>query len=183
MSPCDVGRLLEEVEPLAYQVGFASAHPDALILKNLPGQARAYVAPYAWLVLWPVESADEATLATADAALERHFLHAFPSESGRAGSVIDGYGVLALPEFPRSGLDMIRTLRLKRSVFRRCVVWWNTQESRWEDVGSITVLGIPGLGRLGAGRGMLSMTPEEQRLYEAANGASLVSEHIAEVSL
>lgn len=183
MSPCDVDRLLEEVEPLAHQVGFASAPPDALILKNLPAQARAYVAPYAWLVLWPVESADEAALATADTALERHFLHAFPPESGRAGSVIDGYGILALPAYPESGLDMIRGLRLKRSVFRRCVVWWNSRKSRWEDVGSITVLGIPGLGHLGAGRGMLSMTQEEQRLYEAANGANLALGHIAEVSL
>lgn len=183
MSTCDIDRLAQEVGPLAYQVGFISAPPDSLICKNLPAQARAYTAPYAWLVLWPVEAAEDNALAAADTALERHFLHAFPPDSARSGSVIDGYGVLALPEFPDTGLEMIRRLRLKRSVFRRCVVWWNSQKGRWEDVGSITALGIPGIGHLGGSRDMLSMTPDETRLYETADGAELARAHITEAGL
>lgn len=184
MNPSALDSLISEITSLAALVGFAQADSAHPLCRDLPANAYALVSSYGWLVVWPVPDVSDPALLRADRMAEDHFTEAFPPEAGQAGAVVDGYVVLALPSAPGPDMAEVRRVRLKRSVCRRAVVWYDEQELRWHGIDSITVLAVPGLGSNNGPRGLPDLSAEEMNLLDdiGTDGKRAAQLHLAEIA-
>ena len=177
--------LIAEIRSLGSAVGFSEPGPDhPLYGADLPEDVHAFASRYAWLLVWPVAEASGPALLKADRMAEEYFAEAFPPDAGQIGHVIDGYVVFALASRPTVALPEARQVRLKRTICRRAVVWYDEPEQTWQGVESITVLDVPGLGGGKGLRRLPNLSADQAALLEviAADGKTAATVHIGEIT-
>ncbi|RQW72537.1 hypothetical protein EBB56_00740 [Halomonas sp. YLB-10] len=176
--------LIKEINKLAESVGFSQVGSGHPLYPNLPENAYAYSSDYAWLVVWPVAETTDSALKLADQSAQNHFAESLPPQAGQTGSVIDAYVVLVLPDPPNPDMVEIRRARLKRSICRRAVVWYEEQSNSWNGLDSITVLGVRGLGPREGPRNLPNLPKDEKILLEkiGVDGKQAALCHLTEIS-
>lgn len=143
MTPA-VETLADMLDNRLRTVGLLAApqgHP--LLLEPPVSGLRAWVSPYAWLVLWPVPDMTADSLQTASKDAEACFDRALPPLSSMPGQIIDAYVVLALDRPPETDteIEAVRHVRLERQLCRRTVVW--PEDGDWRGLDSLPLLPLP----------------------------------------
>jgi hypothetical protein len=117
-----------------------------------PAGTTLWVSPYAWVLLWPCTSGDQAHLEQ-EASLGQAWFDDVLSHAERraSGRPIDGYLVVALPEAPSADAsEFVRRIELSTEVCRKHLIWPGASEdappgsSQWLRIADVTVLGFPG---------------------------------------
>lgn len=158
---------------LAAPVGLAQAAdlPEAEGAEHLPDGATLWTAPYAHLLVWPVDSANSDGLIDAGRRAQHWFdLWLTRHEQLLGQGVIDGYLVLVLPNLPDEATIMeARKLEMATRVCRKHVVWPRMDSSevtQWPQVSRITILGLPPSPESGVAAAFPELTDAQRDLWE-----------------
>lgn len=134
----------QRIEERCAKVGLAA---EGLEGASVASQASFWVAPYACVLLWPVET--EASLLSEANRAESVFHDVLSArERPRGDRPIDGYLILLLATAPSDDIDdMVRELELSPQICRKHVVWpleeANEAGAIWSRLEAVTVLGLP----------------------------------------
>lgn len=150
------GRMLD---PLCRKVGLEPADlPAGKQIVAAPPSTALWSSSYAHLLLWPVDdAAPQHIVACANQAEGWFEQYLSQQEVNSGGRPIDGYLVLALPQFPQAGSsDEIRKLELSARICRKHMIWPSKElaegetERSWCRIADVTVLGLPDAAMAGA---------------------------------
>ena len=175
--------LKTQIDDMTHPVNLHRAPPNHVVREELPFGAEAWLADYAWLLLWPVTDGTVAGLDNASAAVEEHLARTFPPRPTRPGRVIDGYALLVLSTVPDEALrSAIGQVQIQRRLCRRIVLW--PEKEIWRGLEAVPCLALPPAAANVAAPDAVLLSPEEQALREAlfAEGVKpVVDAHIAEL--
>jgi hypothetical protein len=142
-SVCELTGL---IDIYAGAVGLEKSTPP-----GIPGgaedQATLWVAPYAQLMLWRIQSTARARIHDEVEKAQEILDELLVSAEKRQSGVVDGYLLLFLANGPDEELQpLIRSLELDTNVCRKSFIWpreGDTPEARWQRLWRTTVIGLP----------------------------------------
>jgi len=110
-------------------------------------QSICWEAPYAQLVLWPIQSTGKAKIHAEVEKAQEILDRLLDAGEKRLSAVIDGYLLLFLEYEPDEDLhSLILNLELDTNVCRKIFIWLgegDTPEARWRRLWRTTVIGLP----------------------------------------
>ena len=110
-------------------------------------QGTCWEAPYAQLVLWPIQSTGKAKIHAEVEKAQEILDRLLVAAEKRLTGVIDGYLLLFLEYEPDEDLhSLVRNLELDTNVCRKIFIWPEEGDSpaaRWQRLWRTTVIGLP----------------------------------------
>jgi hypothetical protein len=141
-----VSELMELIDVYAGAVGL-SRSSTPVVAGGEGDQGIRWDAPYAQLVLWPIQSTGKARIRTEVEKAQEILDTLLISAEIRLSGVIDGYLLLFLENEPDEELhSLIRSLELDTNVCRKSFIWplkGDSPEARWQRLWRTTVIGLP----------------------------------------
>ena len=141
-----VSELTELIDAYAGAVGLRR-NPQPGVTGGEGDQGICWEAPYAQLVLWPIQSTGKAHILAEVEKAQEILDGLLVSAEKRLSGVVDGYLLLFLRSEPGEDLQsLIRSLELDTNVCRKSFIWpreGDTPEARWQRLWRTTVIGLP----------------------------------------
>lgn len=165
--------VIDEVErllrPLAERVGFVPWDAPT----PPPQRVRMWRAPYALMVLWPLDECSPEALAAAQRSGESWIEDRLLAEEA-AGNALDGYLIVVLSEAPSSeSLGRISDIEQDPRFCRKHVIWPDSNGATFSRMLRITSLGLPAAGGGSGPAPNPDLTEEQLRLLGLIEGMSI----------